>query len=183
MLGTQFDPWSWKIPHTPGQLSLGALEPVLHKVATAMRNTDLIPVWEDPTCQRSTGPVCHHYWSPHYRVHAPQEKPPQWEAPALQWRVVPPSLQLEKPRVQHWGPKIHKQIRRDGVVLSPSLLASPLLKLLVLERTRGRVSNISGGTKRKGKQGGRSHSSLGIKLSVNNSLASPWKMNWILHDN
>ena len=59
----------------------------------------------------------------------------------------PPSLQLEKPRGQHWGPKIHKQIRRDGVVLSPSLLASPLLKLLVLERTRGRVSNISGGTK------------------------------------
>ena len=29
--GEWFDPWSWKIPDAVGQLSLGALEPVLHK--------------------------------------------------------------------------------------------------------------------------------------------------------
>ena len=66
-------------------------------------------VWEDPTCRGATGPVSHNcwacalepashnYWSLHVtttearvpRAHAPQqEKPPQWEARAPQWRVA-----------------------------------------------------------------------------------------------
>ena len=74
-------------------------------------------VWEDPTWHRATKPVHHNYWahtlepvSHNYwahepqlltpratateaqapRAHAPQqEKPPQWEACAPQWRVAP----------------------------------------------------------------------------------------------
>ena len=59
-------------------------------------------VWEDPTCRGATKPMCHNYWacalepaSHNYstcapRAHAPQqEKPPQWEACTLQWRVAP----------------------------------------------------------------------------------------------
>ena len=70
-------------------------------------------VWEDPTCQGAAKPVHHKYWacalepaSHNYwarvpqllspcattteahapRAHAPQEKPPQWEARAPQRR-------------------------------------------------------------------------------------------------
>ena len=62
-------------------------------------------VREDPTCRGATKPVRHNYWacepqllSPRAattearapRAHAPQqEKPPQWEARAPQWRVAP----------------------------------------------------------------------------------------------
>ena len=67
-------------------------------------------VREDPTCRRATKPVCHNYWacalepaSPNYWACEPQllkpvhlepelcnkEKPPQWEAHAPQWSVVP----------------------------------------------------------------------------------------------
>ena len=67
-------------------------------------------VREDPTCRRATKPVRHSYWacalepaSHNYwglyatateahmpRARAPQqEKPPQWEARAPQWRVAP----------------------------------------------------------------------------------------------
>ena len=74
-------------------------------------------VWEDPTCHGAAKPVRHNYWawalepmSHNYwghvpqqlspwattsearapRAHAPQqEKPPQWEAHTLQWRVAP----------------------------------------------------------------------------------------------
>ena len=74
-------------------------------------------VREDSTCLRATKPVCHNYWacalepaSHNYWAHVPQllsprattteacasgaralqqEKPPQWEAHALQWRVAP----------------------------------------------------------------------------------------------
>ena len=74
-------------------------------------------VWEDPTCHGATKPVRHNYWawalepmshnywarvpqllSPHAtttEAHVPragapqQEKPPQWEAHAPQWRVAP----------------------------------------------------------------------------------------------
>ena len=73
--------------------------------------------WEDPTFQGATKPVRHNYWacalepashnywahvpqllSPHAattEAHAPracapqQEKPPQWEARAPQWRLAP----------------------------------------------------------------------------------------------
>ena len=57
-------------------------------------------VQEDPTCCGATKLVCHNYWactlepaSHNYWAHAPrasapqEEKPPQWEARALQWRV------------------------------------------------------------------------------------------------
>ena len=74
-------------------------------------------VQEDPTCLRATKPVHHNYWacalepvSHNYWAHVPQllsscatttealvptarapqqDKPPQWEAGALQWRVAP----------------------------------------------------------------------------------------------
>ena len=67
-------------------------------------------VREDPTCRGATKPVRHNYWawaldpaSPNYgslcattiEARAPracalqQEKPPQWEASALQQRVAP----------------------------------------------------------------------------------------------
>ena len=67
-------------------------------------------VREDPTCRGATKPVHHNYWacalepaSHNYRspwattaeAHGPrarapqQEKPPQWEARAPQWRVAP----------------------------------------------------------------------------------------------
>ena len=65
-------------------------------------------VHEDPTCRRATESVCHNYWacalepvSHNYRARVPQllkpahlepmlrnEKPPQWEARALQQRVA-----------------------------------------------------------------------------------------------
>ena len=59
-------------------------------------------VWEDPTCRRATKPVHHNDWacalepaSHNYWAHVPrarapqQEKPPRWEARALQRRVAP----------------------------------------------------------------------------------------------
>ena len=75
-------------------------------------------VWEDPTCCGATKPVCHNYWACVLQLLKPvcsraqvpqllspcaatteawapracapqQEKLPQWEACALQWRVAP----------------------------------------------------------------------------------------------
>ena len=47
-------------------------------------------VWEDPTCRGATGPVSHNYWACASGACAPQqEKPRQWEARALWWRVAP----------------------------------------------------------------------------------------------
>ena len=59
-------------------------------------------VWEDCTCRGATKPVGHNYWacalepaSHNCWAHVPracalqQEKPPQWEARAPQWRVAP----------------------------------------------------------------------------------------------
>ena len=64
-------------------------------------------VWEDPTCHGATEPVSHNYWAletapqllsmrattteartPRARA-LQQEKPPQWEARALQQGVAP----------------------------------------------------------------------------------------------
>ena len=67
-------------------------------------------VWEDPTCHEAAKPVRHNYWAcalepagHNYWARVPQllktwmpracapqqEKPPQWEARALQQRVAP----------------------------------------------------------------------------------------------
>ena len=47
-------------------------------------------VWEDPTCRGATGPVSHNYWACASGGCAPQqERPRQWEARALRWRVAP----------------------------------------------------------------------------------------------
>ena len=47
-------------------------------------------VGEDPTCRGATKHLSHNYWAHVPRAHAPQqEKPPQWEAHAPQWRVAP----------------------------------------------------------------------------------------------
>ena len=74
-------------------------------------------VWEDPTCGRATKPVCHNYGacapepgSHNYRTHTlqllkpshpracalQQEKPPGWEAWALQLESNPSSPQLKQ---------------------------------------------------------------------------------------
>ena len=47
-------------------------------------------VWEDPACRRATGPVSHNCWACASGACAPQEeRPRQWEARALRWRVAP----------------------------------------------------------------------------------------------
>ena len=47
-------------------------------------------VWEDATYHGATKPVRHNYWAHVPRACAlQQEKPPQWEACALQRRVAP----------------------------------------------------------------------------------------------
>ena len=54
-------------------------------------------VWEDPTCRGTTGPVSHNCWACASGACAlQQEKPPQWEACALQRRVAPASHNTEK---------------------------------------------------------------------------------------
>ena len=56
------------------------------------------PVWEDP-------PEPHNYWAWALKAHASQqEKPPQWEAYALQLESSLHSLQLEKAHVQQQRP-------------------------------------------------------------------------------
>ena len=42
-------------------------------------------VWEDPTCRGATRPVSHNYWA----CALQQDRPRQWEARALRWRVAP----------------------------------------------------------------------------------------------
>ena len=54
-------------------------------------------VQEDPTCCGATKPVRHNYWAcvtqllkpAHLEPVLHNEKPLQWEARALQWRVAP----------------------------------------------------------------------------------------------
>ena len=58
---------------------------------------------EDSTCHEATNPVCHNYKACTPRAHAPQEKPPQWEACSHQ-RTVAPTLQLEKACTQEQRP-------------------------------------------------------------------------------
>ena len=79
-------------------------------------------VWEDPTCRMTTKPACHNYWacplepmSHNYcspratttEAHVPrapapqQEKPPQWEALAPQWRVAPAHHNYRKRSEEH----------------------------------------------------------------------------------
>ena len=89
-------------------------------------------IWEDPTCQGATKPMCHNYWacalepgSRNYWAHeataearAPQEKPPQWEACAPQLESSPCYLQLEKsPSTSEdpAQPKINKIIKKEEV--------------------------------------------------------------------
>ena len=77
-------------------------------------------VREDPTCRGATKPVSHNYWacalepaSHNYwahvsRAHAPQqEKPPRWEAHALQQSSIC-SLQLERAHAQQQRPNAAK---------------------------------------------------------------------------
>ena len=81
-------------------------------------------VQEDPTCHgaaepihhncwacalvpgaATTEPVCRNYWNPCVREpHAPQEKPPQWEASTLQLESSLLTIPREKP-VQQLRPK------------------------------------------------------------------------------
>ena len=71
-------------------------------------------VWEDPTCHGATGPVSHNYWACASGACAPQqERPWQWEARTLRWRVAPAHRDWRKPshRNEHpTQPKINKLI-------------------------------------------------------------------------
>ena len=78
-------------------------------------------VWEEPTCHRTAEPVRHNHWSMLWSPQAAttearmpgacaskQEKPLQWEAGALPWRVVPACHKLEKACMQQRRPTIAK---------------------------------------------------------------------------
>ena len=63
---------------------------VIKRICLPMQGTRVRSlVQEDPTCRGATKPVHHNYWACAPRACAPQqEKPPQWEARAPQWRVA-----------------------------------------------------------------------------------------------
>ena len=84
------------------------------RIHLAMQGT---PVWslvqEDPTCCGTTKPISHNHWVCVQQLLKPmcsrawvpqQEKPPQWEAWALQLQCSPCSLQREKVHEQQWRP-------------------------------------------------------------------------------
>ena len=77
----RFDPWSRKISHAGEQLGLctTVIAPILWSLGAA-----------------TTESTRYNSWSPHTRAHAPQEKPLQQEALALQLECSPCSPQLEK---------------------------------------------------------------------------------------
>ena len=99
-----FDTWSRNIPHATEKLSLWA-------AITEVRYL----VQEYSTCHRVTKPL-----SCNYRGHSSElmkrmsshalqhEEPPQWEAFRPQLESRPHSLQLEKARMQQWGPSTAK---------------------------------------------------------------------------
>ena len=70
------------------------------------------PVWEDPTCRGAARPVSHNCWACASGACAPQrERPRQWEARALQWRVAPARCSWRKPSHRNEDPaqpKINK---------------------------------------------------------------------------
>ena len=69
---------------------------------------------EDPTCLGAAKPIGHNYWSGTPRAHVRQrEKPPQWEAWALQLESRPHSPQLEKAHTQQWRPCTAKQTNKQ----------------------------------------------------------------------
>ena len=67
-------------------------------------------LFQDPTCTGTSKPIGHNYWVHAPRAHAPQEKPQQWEARALQLESSPLFLQLEKVCVQQWRPRAAKKV-------------------------------------------------------------------------
>ena len=94
-------------------------------------------VWEDPTCRMTTKPACHNYWacplepmSHNYcspratttEAHVPrapapqQEKPPQWEALAPQWRVAPAHHNYRKPACSNEDPRQPKKKSWSGYI-------------------------------------------------------------------
>ena len=99
-------------------------------------------VWEDPTCRGAAKPVSHNYWAcalgpvshNHWACvpHLPKpvclepvlrdEKPPQWEARAPQWRVAPARRNYRKPARSNEDPakpkinKINKFFKKKCVL-------------------------------------------------------------------
>ena len=69
-------------------------------------------VWEDPTCHGATKPMCHNYWACASGACAPQqERPREWEACTLRWRVAPACRNWRKPSHRNEDPtqpKINK---------------------------------------------------------------------------
>ena len=62
-------------------------------------------VWEDPTCRRAARPVSHNYWACASGACAPQqERPRQWEARTLRWRVAPALRNWRQPSHRNEDP-------------------------------------------------------------------------------
>ena len=94
-------------------------------------DTGSSPGRANPTCHGATKPVCHNYWAcalepmrHNYwarvpRAHTPQqEKPPQWEARALQWRAGPACGNQRKPAHNNEDPtepKTNKFIKKRHI--------------------------------------------------------------------
>ena len=68
------------------------------RICLPMQETRVRALREDPTCRGATGPVRRSYWARVPGAHAPQqERPPQWEARAPQWRVAPALCNWREP--------------------------------------------------------------------------------------
>ena len=108
-----------KICHCKNNVSGTSLVANWLRIHLPMQGTQVRAlVWEDPTCRGATKPVRHNYWacaleptSHNYWARMPQlwkparpepvlrnEKPPQWEARAPQWRVAPLATTRESSR-------------------------------------------------------------------------------------
>ena len=75
--------------------------PVVKNSPCNARDTGPIPGWEEPTCRGAVEPVHRNYRACMPRAHAlQQEKPPQWEALALQRHSGHRLPQLEKAHEQ-----------------------------------------------------------------------------------
>jgi len=95
---------------------------------------------EDPTCLGAAKPIGHNYWSGTPKAHARQwEKPPQWEAWALQLESSPHSPQLEKAHRQQWRPSTAKK-KKKGIGSGAMLLGFESRSHHLLAQQPGQIS-------------------------------------------
>ena len=75
------------------------------RIHLPMQGTWVWSLFQDPTCPGASKPVCHNYWVPFPRAHAPQQEE-QWEA----W-----ALQLEKACVQQQRPRTAQREKKKSI--------------------------------------------------------------------